>query len=102
MFYRNSKFFVDHEKLWVALKQTVIPRHLIALMHNLYCGQEALSGQDMERQDDFLQAKVSDRGAFNLPTCLICMQNMYKKKSGLDSEEGGVEISGENINKICR
>ena len=38
-----SKAFdcVDHEKLWAALKELGGPQHLIVLMRDLYCRQEA-------------------------------------------------------------
>ena len=32
---------VDHNKLWKALKEMVIPGHLTCLLRNLYAGQEA-------------------------------------------------------------
>ena len=33
--------YVDHNKLWKALKEMEIPDHLICLLRNLYAGQEA-------------------------------------------------------------
>ena len=33
--------YVDHNKLWKALKEMGIPDHLICLLRNLYAGQEA-------------------------------------------------------------
>ena len=41
-----------------------------------------MSGQNMERQDGFLQAKVSGKGAFHLPICLVCMQNTSHERLG--------------------
>lgn len=32
---------MDHEKLWVFLKELVVPQHLMVLLCNLYCGQES-------------------------------------------------------------
>ena len=32
---------VDHNKLWIILKETEIPGHLTCLLRNLYVGQEA-------------------------------------------------------------
>ena len=33
--------YVDHNKLWTALKEMGIPNHLTCLQRNLYAGQEA-------------------------------------------------------------
>ena len=46
--YSESFDGINHEKLWVALKQTILPQRLTVLMHNLRCGQ------NMERQNAFL------------------------------------------------
>lgn len=32
-------FDVDHEKLWIVLKEMGVSQHSIVLMHKLYCGQ---------------------------------------------------------------
>lgn len=54
----------------------------------------------MEGKNGFLQAKLSDKGAF----LSFYLFNLYKEhiiqKAGLDSDEGGVKISGRNINKL--
>ena len=39
--YTKSFDCVDHNKLWKALKEMVIPGHLTCLLRNLYAGQEA-------------------------------------------------------------
>ena len=41
---------VDHNKLWKILKEMGIPDHLTCLLRNLYAGQEATAGLDMEQQ----------------------------------------------------
>lgn len=75
MFYYYSKASdgKDHEKPQVALKEKGVPQPLTVLMRNVTCATdvESWSGQHMERQNDFLQAKVSDKDAFHLPICLI-------------------------------
>ena len=42
-FIDNAKAFdcVDHNKLWIILKEMGIPDHLTSLSRNLYAGQEA-------------------------------------------------------------
>ena len=38
--YAKAFDYVDHDKLWKALKETGIPDHLTYLLRNLYVGQE--------------------------------------------------------------
>lgn len=86
MFYDYSKASdgKEHEKAWVALKEEGVPQPLTVLMRNVTCAVdgESQSGQSMERQNDFLQAKVSDEDAFHLPICLISIQNISYEKLG--------------------
>ena len=39
--YANAFSCVDHNKLWIILKEMGIPDHLTCLLRNLYAGQEA-------------------------------------------------------------
>ena len=39
--YTKAFDYMDHNKLWKALKEMGIPGHLIRLLRNLYTGQEA-------------------------------------------------------------
>ena len=39
--YTKAFDYVDHNKLWKALKEMGIPDHLTCLLRNLYVGQEA-------------------------------------------------------------
>ena len=39
--YANIFDYVDHNKLWIFLRETGIPDHLTSLLRNLYAGQEA-------------------------------------------------------------
>ena len=41
---------VDHNKLQKVLKEMGIQGHLTCLLRNLYAGQEATAGLDMEQQ----------------------------------------------------
>ena len=42
---------MDHQKLGVALKEMGVLQHLIVLIHNLYCGQEATVRTDVEKTE---------------------------------------------------
>lgn len=79
---RKALDCVDHEKLWAALKGRGVPQHLTVLMPNLYCGQEATVRTGYGETDGFLEAKVSDKGAFYSPICLISTQNIAYEKWG--------------------
>ena len=39
--YAKAFDYVDHDKLWKALREMGIPDHLTCLLRNLYAGQEA-------------------------------------------------------------
>lgn len=54
--------FVDHEKLWAALKEMGMPQHLIVLMRNLSCGQEATVGTEYGGKEWFPTGKVVRQG----------------------------------------
>ena len=56
MLYELQQSFdcVDYEMLWTVVKDMSVPQHLIDLMHNLYYEQEAMLGQNLERQNGFL------------------------------------------------
>jgi len=41
---------VDHNKLWIILKEMGIPDHLTYLLRNLYAGQKQQLELDMEKQ----------------------------------------------------
>ena len=53
----------------------------------------------MERRNGFLQAKVSDKGAFYLPIWLP-VNAEHLRKTGPRSEEGGVKIGKRNITNL--
>ena len=60
----------DHEKLFLALKEMGVPQHLIILMRNLYCGQEATVrtgyGDRMVSYRQSCQTRVHFLSLFNL------------------------------------
>ena len=48
--YAKHSDCVDHNKLWKILKEMGIPDHMTCLRRNLYVGQEATVGMNMEQQ----------------------------------------------------
>lgn len=64
---------MDHDRLWVALKEMDVPQYPTVLMHNLYCVQEATVRTACGETEWFPEeAKVSDKGAF-----LSLLFNLY-------------------------
>ena len=48
--YAKAFDYVYHNKLWKILKEMGIPDHMTCLRRNLYVGQEATVGMNMEQQ----------------------------------------------------
>ena len=93
---------MDHEKLWAALKEMDMPQNLIALMHNLYFGQEATVGTEYGEKEWFPIGKgVRQRYILSPYLCKLYAEHS-RPKSGLDSDEGGGKIGIRNISKDCR
>lgn len=74
---------VDQEKPWAVLKETGVPQCLIVLKRNLSVNRRPLSGQTVERQHSFLQAKVSDKGVFYLPELSVPRTYNMKNRARL-------------------
>ena len=64
--------YVDHNKLWKALKEMGIPNHLTCLPSNLYAGQEA-TVPCMEQLTGSRSKKEYNRADCCHPVCLIYM-----------------------------
>ena len=71
--YAKAFDYVDHDKLWKALKETGIPDHLTYLLRNLYVGQEATVRTVYGTTDWFKIEKGVRQG------CLLsrCLFNLY-------------------------
>ena len=66
---------VDHNKLWKALKEMVIPGHLTCLLRNLYAGQEATVRTVYGTADQFRIEKGVWQGCLLSP----CFFNLYSE-----------------------
>ena len=71
-----SKAFdcVDHNKLWIILKEMGILDHLTCLLRNLYVGQEATE-LNMEQQTGSKSAKEYVKAVYCHPAYLTSMQS---------------------------
>ena len=89
--------YVDHDKLWKALREMRIPDHLTCLLRNLFVGQEATVRTLYGTTDWF---RIKKQG------CLLslCMFNLYTehimRNAFLDELQSGIKIGGRNINNL--
>lgn len=51
--YYSQAFDCVNDKLWVVLKEMGAPRHFMVLIHNRYCGQEAIVGTEYGETERF-------------------------------------------------
>lgn len=62
--YNKSFDYGSHEKLWVALKEMGVPQHLIVLMLNVYCRQEAAVRTEYRETEWFPRQRCQTRVHF--------------------------------------
>ena len=90
---------VDHNKLWIILKETGIPDHLTYLLRNLYVGQEAAVRTGHGTTDWFQIRNGVCQGCILSP----CLFNLYAeynmRNAGLDEAKAGIKIAGEISNQ---
>ena len=98
--YAKAFDYVDHNKLWRALKEMGIPGHLTRLLRNLYMGQEATVTTLYGTTDWFKIEKRERQGCLLSP----CLFNLYPehimKNAGLDELQVGFKIGGRDINNL--
>ena len=75
--YAKAFDYVDHDKLWKALKETGIPDHLTYLLRNLYVGQEA-TVRTVYGTTDWFKIEKGVRQGCPLSPCLV---NLYVSTS---------------------
>ena len=98
--YAKAFDYVDHDKLWKALREMGIPDHLTCLLRNLYVGQEATVRTVYGTTDWFKIEKGVRQG------CLLslCLFNVYTehimRNAGLDELQAGIKIGRRNINNL--
>ena len=91
---------VDHNKLWIILKEKGIPEHLTCLLRNLYAGQEATVRTGHGTTDWFQIRKRVCQGCILSP-CLFYLNAEYiMRNAGLDEAQAGIKIAGRNINNL--
>ena len=91
---------MDHNKLWNILKEMGVPDHLTCLLRNLHASQEA-TVRTRHGTIDWFQVRKGLRQGWILSPCLFNLYAEYiMKNSGLDEAQGGIRISGRNINNV--
>ena len=88
---------MDHNKLWIILKEMGIPDHFTCLLRNLYAGQEATARTGHVTTDLFQIRKGVHQGCILSP----CLFNFYAeyimRNAALDEAWTGIKIAGRNI-----
>ena len=73
---------VDHNKLWIILKEMGISDHLTCLLRNLYVGQEATVRTGHGTMDWFQIGKEYTEAVYCHPAYLTYMQSTSSKMTG--------------------
>ena len=91
---------VDHNKLWIILKEMGIPDHLTCLLRSLYAGQEA-TVRTGHGSTDWLQIRKGVRQGCILSPYLFNLYAEYiMRNAGLEEAQAGIKIAGRNINNL--
>ena len=97
--YAKALNYVDHNKLWKALKEIGIPDYLTCLLRILYTGLEATVSTLYGTTDWLFLRKEHNRAVCCHPVCLTCTQ-LIMRNAGLDKLQTGIKIGGRNINNL--
>ena len=91
---------VDHNKLWISLKEMEISDYLTCLLRNLYAGQETTVRPRHVTTDWFQIGKRVHQGCI----LSLCLFNLYAEyimqNAGLGDSGAGIKIAGRNINNL--
>ena len=91
---------VDHNKLWIILKEMGVSDHLTCLLRNLHAAQEA-TVRTRDRITDWFQIEKEVCQGCILSPCLF---NFYVEyimlNTRLDESQAGIKIARRNINNL--
>ena len=91
---------VDHKKLWKVIKEMGLPDYLTCLLRNLYEGQEARV-RPLQGATYWFQIGKGIQQDCILSPCLLNLYAEYNMQNArLDESQGGINISGRNINNL--
>ena len=97
--YKKAFDCVDHERLWVILKEMGVPVHLIVLLQKLYTKQEATIITEFGETDTINIGKGVRQGCILSPLLF----NIYAEKimrKALEDWDGGISIGGRMITNL--
>ena len=98
--YAKSFDCVDHNKLWIILKEMGIPDHLTCLLRNLYAGQEATVRAGHGRTDSFQIGKGVRQGCIFSPCLFKLYAGYIMRNAGQEEAQAGVKIARKNLNNL--
>ena len=91
---------MDHKKLWKVIKEMGLPDYLTCLLRNLYEGQEARV-RPLQGATYWFQIGKGIQQDCILSPCLLNLYAEYNMQNArLDESQGGINISGRNINNL--
>ena len=92
--------WVDHNKLWKALKEMGIPDHLTCLLRHLYVGQEA-TVRTLYGTTDWFKIKKGVQQGWLLSPCLFNLHaEDIMRNARLGEIQAGIKIGGRNMNNL--
>ena len=91
---------MDHNKLWIILKEIGIPDHLTCLLRNLYASQEAMFGTGHGTTDWFQIGKGVRQGCILSPGLFNLYAEYIMRNARLDEALAGIQITWRNINNL--
>ena len=92
--------YVDHNKLWKALKGMGIADSFTCLLRNLYAGQEA-TVRTLYGTTDWFEIEKGVRQGCLLSPCLFNLYIKYiLRNAGLDELQARIKIGGRSVNKL--
>ena len=100
MYYAKAFDCVDHNKLWIILKEMGIPDPLTCLLRNLYAGQEATVRTGHGTTAWFQIGKGVRQGCILSPCLFNFCAEYIMRNAGLEEAQAGIRIAGRNINSL--
>ena len=97
--YKKAFDCVDHERLWVILRDMGVPVHLIVLLRRLYTNQEATVRTEFGETDNIDIGKGVRQGCILSPLLF----NIYAENimiEALEEWERGISIGGRMVTNL--
>ena len=92
--------YVDHNKLWKALREMGISDHFTYLLRNLYAHQEETIRTLCGTTDSFRIEKGVRKGCLLSPYLFNLYAEHIMRNAGLDELQTGIKIGRRNINNL--